>query len=403
MKFHYQARTKEGNIQKGIVEASSREAALNLLEKYGLFVTLLEKKEEAPFFARKIKILERVSRGEIVAFSRQLAIMFRSKIPIVEIFYTLAKQTKNQFFKSQIERIAEDIEGGSALSLTLEKHPKIFSPFYVSMVKSGEVSGTLSEVLDYLADHLEREHEFKSKLVGAMIYPILVLAVVFIVIIAMLVFVVPKLATIFEDFEAQIPRITQILLSTSEFARTRGWILILIFLGAIILFIRWIKTKHGKEFLDRLSLKVPILGNFLKKVYLARFAENLSTLIEGGLPIATALEVTSEVIGNDIYKALLQKTRDEVRRGVKISSVLEKYPDFVPPLVFQMTVVGEKTGRMAPALRNVVTFYKKDVDRTLDNFVSVLEPLLIIFLGIIVAGIVISVLMPIYQIGMMAM
>jgi len=403
VKFYYQARTKEGSIQKGIVEASSRGAALNLLEKYGLFVTLLEKREDIPFYARKIKLFERVSKGEIVAFSRQLAIMFKSKIPIVEIFYTLAKQTQSPVFKSHIERIAEDIEGGSALSLALEKHPKIFNPFYISMVKSGEVSGTLSDVLEYLADHLEREHEFRAKLIGAMIYTIIVLIVVATVIIAMLVFVVPKLATVLEDFEAEIPRLTKILLSVSEFARTQGWILILVLLGVIIFFIRWFKTEEGKEVFDRFSLRMPILGGFLKKVYLARFAENLSTLIEGGLPIAAALEVTSEIIGNGTYKALLQLTRDEVRKGVKISAVLERYPEVIPPLVLQMTVVGERTGRMAPALRNVVTFYKKEVDRTLDNFVSFLEPLLIIFLGIVVAGIVVSVLMPIYQIGMMAM
>ncbi|MBZ9578327.1 type II secretion system F family protein [Patescibacteria group bacterium] len=400
MRFNYQARTKAGSLQSGTVESSSREAALTLLEKYGLYVTSLERAEVMPVFFRKIKLFQRISSGEIVSFSRQLAIMFKSRIPIVEIFYTLAKQTKNPSFKEKIIKIAEDVEGGGPLSSTLAKHPRIFSQFYISMVKSGEVSGELSEVLDYLADHLERERDFRSKMIGAMIYPVLVLIVVLVVIVAMTLFVIPKLGDMIKEMEMETPFITDLVLGFSDLLRKWG---IFFIVGVFILmfaFSRFFKTKQGKIIFDKFSLKFPIIGGFLQKLYLTRFAENLSTLISGGLPIARALEITADIVGNDVYKSIILTARDGVRRGETISSILEKYPEDVPPLFTQMTLVGERAGQISPALMNIVGFYRKDVERTLDNFVSFLEPLLLIFLGVVVAGLVASVLMPIYQVAL---
>jgi len=223
MKFQYQARTKEGALQSGTVEASTREAALALLEKYGLYVTSLERAEAIPVFFRKVKLFERIPQGEIVGFSRQLAIMFRSRIPIVEIFYTLAKQTKNALLKEKIIEIAEDVEGGVPLSTALSKHPKLFDAFYVSMVKSGEVSGELSEVLNYLADHLERNNEFRSKIVGAMIYPVMVLLVVVVVMAVMALFVVPKLGEMITEMGVEVPWVTKVVLGFSDFLRKRAF------------------------------------------------------------------------------------------------------------------------------------------------------------------------------------
>ena len=400
MKFNYQARTKTGSLQTGTVEASSKEAALVLLEKYGLYITSLERAGRLPVFFKEIKLFQRISSGEIVSFSRQLAIMFKSRIPIVEIFYTLAKQSKNPLFQEKITKIAEDVEGGVALSAAFAKHPKIFSQFYISMVKSGEVSGELAEVLDYLSDHLEREKDFRSKVTGAMIYPALVLIVVITVIAAMVLFVIPQLGEIIEATEVETPFITDLVLGFSALLRKWGIFFLAGVVVLIIIFFRFLKTKEGKKMLDRFALKTPILGGFLQKVYLTRFAENLATLISGGLPIARALEITADIVGNDIYEAIILETRDGVRRGESISSILERYPETVPPLFVQMTLVGEKAGQISPALMHIVGFYRKDVERTLDNFVAFLEPLLIIFLGVIVAGLVASVLMPIYQVAL---
>lgn len=400
MRFNYQARTKAGSLQSGTVEASSREAALTLLEKYGLYVTSLDRAEAMPIFFRKIKLFQRISSGEIVSFSRQLAIMFKSRIPIVEIFYTLAKQTKNPSFKEKIIQIAEDVEGGVSLSSTLAKHPKIFSQFYISMVKSGEVSGELSEVLDYLSDHLEKERDFHSKMIGAMIYPALVLIVVLVVIGAMTLFVIPQLGEMIKEMEVETPFITDLVLGFSDLLRKWGIFFVVGVFILIVAFSRFLKTKEGKRIFDKFSLKFPIIGGFLQKLYLTRFAENLSTLISGGLPIAQALEITADIVGNDVYKTIILTTRDGVRRGETISSILERYPEDIPPLFTQMTLVGERAGQVSPALMNIVGFYRKDVERTLDNFVSFLEPLLIIFLGVVVAGLVASVLMPIYQVAL---
>lgn len=400
MQFNYQARTKEGEIKLGTVEASSREVALDLLEKYGLFVTLLEEIKSVPIYQRKIKFFERIPQVEVVSFTRQAAILFKSRIPIVEIFYTLGKQTKNQLFKVKIMDIAETVEGGSPLSAALARHPKIFNQFYVAIVKSGEVSGELPEVLDYLADHLERDHDFHSKITGAMIYPVLVLLVVFAVMAAMFLYVIPKLGEVIRDMGVDPPFVTKVVLSLSEFFRSWGLIMMIIFILFIIGFLRFLRSEEGKKIFDKIFLRFPVIGAFIQKVALTRFAENLATLISGGVPIAQSLEVTADIVGNQTFKSIILEARDGVKKGETISSILEKYPEVIPSLFTQMTLVGERAGQISPALKNIVSFYQKDVDRTLENFVGFLEPLMIIFLGLVVGGLMIAVLMPIYQIGL---
>lgn len=399
MKFNYQARTQEGQIQTGVVEASSREAALTLLQKYGLYVTLLET-AKVPFYAKRIEISQRISRKDVVVFSRQLAIMFKSNVPVVEALQTLSNQTKNQNFKEKIIKISEKVEGGTSLSVSLSSYPKIFSPFYTNMVKSGEVSGKLSEVLGYLADHLEREYNFYSKAITAMIYPVFVFFVFLVILTLMVVFVVPQLSQVLEATGKEIPQITKIAMGLSSFLKRWWWVFILFFLGLGIFVFKFSRTKEGKKIVDKLSLKLPLLGEFFKKIYLSRLAENLSTLISSGLPIVRALEITGEIIGNDVYKTIILKIQDGVKRGEPMSSILSRYQEFFPPLFIQMTVVGERTGQLGAALMNIVNFYQSDVERTLDSFVSLLEPILIIGLGVIVAGLVMAFLLPIYRFGM---
>lgn len=400
MQFNYQARTKQGEIKAGVVEASSREVALDLLEKYGLFVTLLEEMVTVPFYQRKIKFFNRIPQIEIVNFTRQTAILFKARIPIVEIFYTLGKQTKNQLFKEKIMDIAEAVEGGGSLSSALARHPKIFNQFFISIVKSGEVSGELPEVLDYLADHLDRDHDFNSKIIGAMIYPAIVLLVVFVVMAAMFLYVIPNLGKMVLDMDIEPPLATKIVLSMSEFFRSWGLVLTVVFIVFIIGIFRFSKSERGKRIFDKAFLRFPIIGGFIQKVALTRFAENLATLISGGVPIAQSLEVTADIVGNRVFKTIILEARDGVKKGETISSILEKYPEVVPPLFTQMTLVGERAGQISPALKNLVSFYQKDVDRTLENFVAFLEPIMIIFLGLVVGGLMVAVLMPIYQIGL---
>jgi len=397
MKFNYQARTKKGEIQAGVVEASSKEAAILLLQKYGLYITYLER-TEVPFYAREVEIFKRVSRRDIVLFSRQLSIMFASKVSLVEALSTIASQTKNLEFREIILDLSQEVEGGNAFSKALSRHPQIFSSFYISMVKSGEESGKLSESLAYLADHLEKEYYLISKLRGAMIYPSLVIMVTIVVLFLMMFFVIPQLTKVLQESSLPLPIVTRLVIGLSLFLRKWGFFFIGLLAVLIIFVLRYIATSSGKENLDKILLRLPIIGETLKMVYLSRFAENLSTLISGGLPIAQALQTTGEIVGNTVYQKIIFMTRDEVRRGEPISSVLRRYPEAFPPVFCQMTLVGEKTGTLEKTLLNIVYFYQKEVDRSIDNLLSILEPVLIVFLGVIVAGLMAAVLLPLYRI-----
>jgi len=396
MKFNYQARTKKGEIQAGVVEASSKEAAILLLQKYGLYITYLEE-VKVPFYAWEVKIFKRISLRDIVLFSRQLSIMFSSRVSLVEALVTIASQTKNLEFRERILDLSREVEGGSAFSKALSRHPQIFSSFYISMVKSGETSGKLSESLSYLADHLEREYHLVSRLQGAMIYPSLVIMVASVVLLLMIFFVIPQLTKVFQEAGQPLPIVTQLVIGLSLFLRKWGFLFIGLLAGLVIFVLRYIKTLEGKENFDKISLRLPLIGDLLKMVYLSRLAENLSTLISGGLPIAQALETTGEVVGNTVYKEIIFLTRDEVRKGEPVSSVLRRYPEAFPPMFCQMTLVGEKTGTLEKTLLNVVDFYQKEVNMSIDNLLSILEPVLIIFLGVIVAGLMVSVLLPLYR------
>jgi len=397
MKFNYQARSKKGEVQTGMVEASSREAAIVLLQGHNLFVTFLEPAETKSFYAKKIKIFERVSKKDVVNFSRQLALMFKSKIPLVQSLHSIAEQTRNPGLREKILIISQEVEGGTRFSQALSVHPKLFSTFYVSMVKAGEASGTLSESLTYLADHLEREYHLQSKIQGAMIYPALIIVVVIGVLVMMMYFVIPNMTKVFTETDQDLPAITKIVIALSNFMRAWGWLVFLLSIGGIIGFLRYSRTAEGKAIKDRIFLRIPFIGSFLRMTYLSRFAENLSTLIAGGIPIAQSLEITGEIVGNYVYQQIVFEIKEEVIRGENMSKVLARYPDAFPPILTQMVAVGEKTGTLDQSLMSVVDFYRKEVERSIDNLLSILEPVMVIFLGGIVAGLMGAILLPLYK------
>lgn len=397
MKFNYQARTKTGQVQNGTVEAPSKKAASNLLRKHGLFLTAIEAIEAPPIYAKQIKIFQRVSHKEIVLFSRQLSIMFKARVSLIESLRTLGQQTQNPNFKDKIFTLAGKIEGGTPFSQALKTYPKLFSSFFVAMVKSGEASGNLPNVLNYLANHLEKEYHFRSKVRGAMIYPGLILTIVLLVLGMMIFFVIPNLTEMLEETEGELPLITKMVLASTNALKHWGWLLLIVFGCAIFLFLQYRKTSAGKRVLDKFALKVPLLGDFLKIAYLSRFASNLSVLISGGLPIARSLKITADIIGNTVYKKIILKSQEGVRKGISISSTLNKYPKAFPPMFSQMTLVGEKTGTLDKTLMEVVSFYQKEVDRRLELLLSILEPAMIIFLGLVVAGLMGAVLLPLYK------
>jgi type IV pilus assembly protein PilC len=396
MKYNYQARTKTGEIQSGIIEASNRDAAIDTLKKKGFYVTAVQL-YSVPAYAKKINLFSRTSRKDIVMLSRQLAIMFKSRVPLIEVFQTLAKQTKNQDLKEKILRIAEEVEGGSTLSSALAVFPKTFNSFYVSMVKSGEATGKLTEVFLYLADYLEKEHNLRSKLVGAMIYPGFILVVFLAVFSILITFVIPQLASVLKEMNQELPLMTRIAIGISDFFVKYWMIFLMAIASLVILAIVAIKNKILNQWFQRIVLKIPGVNGFMKKIYLTRFAMNISTLLSGGIPIAQALEITADVVGSVVYREIILSVRDEVRKGEQMSAVLQNYPNLITPLFYQMIVVGEKTGTLDTSLENVVEFYEKEVERGLDNFVRLLEPAFIVVLALIVGGLVASVMMPIYS------
>jgi type IV pilus assembly protein PilC len=397
MIFYYQARTAKGEIKSGRVEASSRDAALSLLKGHDLYVTFLEE-EKPKFYERSISLFNKVSLKEIVIFARQLSTMFKSEIPAVEVFETVAKQIKNNYFKNKIMEMVEKIEGGSSISKTLSDYPDIFSPFFVNMVHSGEISGKMSDVFSYLADYLEKDYDFKTKVRGSLIYPVF-LTVVFIGVMAILVsFVFPQLERFILDANLQVPDTTKFFFSLFGFIRSWGWLLLLIPL--IIFFILYFyirNTKEGKELFHEFILKVPFLKSLLRNIYLARVSLNLSTLISGGLSIVKSLEITSSVVGNSVYEKIILEASNGVKKGEMISYVISKYPAFFPPFFVQIVAVGEKTGQLTPSLKNASEFYQKEVESGLDNFMKILEPVLIVFFGILIGFLVASVILPLYQ------
>ena len=396
MRFNYQARTQKGDIYTGSIEASNQEFAAALLRERGLFATFLE--EAVPsVYARKIDFFDRITRKDIVMFSRQLAIMFKSKISLVESLRVLASQTKKANLKEKLLKISEQVEGGTSFSQALARYPKIFSSFYIAMVKSGEASGKLFEVLNYLADHLEKEYHLISKTKGALIYPALIVFSILLILILLTFFVIPNLLQVLEASGQTLPLPTRIVLSFTTFIRNWAWLIVLVIILSVFSFFRYYATQKGKEFFDRIFLKIPIAGSFLKTIHLNRFAENLSTLISGGLPIVQSLDIVGDIITNLSYKQVIAKTREEVRKGEMISSVLSQHTELFPPVFVQMVLIGEKTGTLDATLMNVVDFYQQEVDRSINNILSILEPALIIFLGLVIAGLMLSILMPLYQ------
>lgn len=398
MKFAYEARTPAGEIQSGTVEAPSHEAALKILERYNLVIVGLEEEKGGLALKKEIKLFARIKRQEIVAFSRQLAVLFEAQVPLLDALKTLAAQTPNPKFEATISDIAAEVDAGTPLSQAFAKYPKLFSNFYVSVVRAGEASGRLNEVLNYLADHEERAYDLTRKVRGALIYPAFIVASLVLVGAIMLIFVVPQITSIFEESEAELPFLTVTVIALSDFAKAFWWLIVVLLGGAGFGLARFFKTPDGALLKDTLLLQIPILKNLFQKVYLTRLAENLSTLIKGGIPIIQALTITGEVVGNLVYRRTIEEAAEEVRKGGSISGVL-KNNKYIPSLVTQMVMVGENTGRLDSILGTVASFYQKDVDNMVSNLTALIQPILILILGGAAGLLVAAILLPIYNLS----
>ncbi len=399
MKFDYEARTTTGEVQRGIIEAASEEAALETLRQYNLVILDLGRAKEGGL-SKEIAIFSRVKKREIVIFSRQLSVLVDAQVPLIEALQTLAEQTETSAFRKKLQAIAADIDAGTSLSRALSSYPKLFSKFYRSVVEAGEVSGRLQEVLLYLADHEERSYDLNRKVRGALIYPAFIIFSIVVVGAIMMIFVVPQLTSIFEETGAELPILTRIVVAVSNFLQGYWWLALILLVGAAFGGVRYVRTSGGRELWDTFLLNVPVLKILFRKIYLTRFAENLSTLIKGGVPIIEALRITGEVVGNTIYQRVIVESAEAVSRGGTISSVLaDQKGEYIPKLVVQMVHVGEETGKLDGILAKIGSFYKKDVDNMVDNLTTLIQPILILVLGAAAGILVAAILLPIYNLS----
>lgn len=397
--FRYKGRTKAGEIQSGVIEAGSREAALEILRQHRLIVVSLEEAEGVALVKQLVFWKGWVSQKQVVFLVRQLTVLFAADVPLVEALRTLHEEAETQALKEILLEIAEDVNGGMPLSNALTKHPNAFSTFFVMMVRSGEVSGRMQQSLEFMADYLEREYELAASLRRAFMYPGFIFFTFLIVAAVLLTFVVPQLAKIFEDTGQTLPLITRIMIGTSNAFRSFGWILVLLAIVGGVPGTRWaLGTSQGRSGWDWLKLKLPVFGGLWRKVYIARMTENLGTLMEGGISITQGLEISADVVGNVHYRALLLDGLDRVKRGETLSAVFTG-SRLLPRAIGAMVAVGERTGKLDVIFRTVARFYQREINALVESLVDLIEPMMLAVMGGGVGLLVASILLPIYRLS----
>ena len=401
--FYYTAKSQEGKTKSGTLEAKDERVLAQALRSEGYILTsaksleIEEKKKKNIFKINLGKILGRVSLVDKLMFTRHLAIMIKAGFSLHQGLEVLAKQTENKNFRKILTELVEDIKRGQTLADSLAKYPDVFNEFFVNMIKVGEKGGSLDEVLNILAIYLKREHELRSKIRGAMFYPIIILTAMVGVAILMMVVVMPKLTVIFKEMNFQLPLATRILVGVSGFLSHYFYIIIIIILVIAIIIFRFSRTKKGKKILSLIFLKLPMLGKITKKVNCAKFARGFSSLMESGVPIIDSLDVVSQTVTNTFYSNSLTEIAEEIKRGKKMQESLEKYKNLYPVLVSQMVGVGEQTGELSNIMSRLADFYEDEVKNITDNLASVIEPVLMILLGAAVGFFAISMIQPMYS------
>ncbi len=397
MKFNYTARTKDNELQAGIVEASDRKEAVDTLQGHGLLVVSME--EEGRGLSFQIGFFSRVKNRDLVSFSRQLATLFGAKVSLVSSLELLASQTEEAYFQEIIFDVASTIEAGDSFSSALANYPKVFSNFYINMIKAGEVSGNLENTLEFLATYLEKQYNLVSKIKGALTYPAFILFGFIIVGILVLTVVIPNLTEVLTQSGQELPLPTRMIIGVSDFLIHWGWALLILLVALVFAFPVWLrKSLATRYFIDGLKLKLPIFGKIYRKFYLARMADNLATLIAGGLSILQAFQITADVVGNLVFKEIILEAKEQIRVGNPISAVFGKY-EVIPPLVYQMISTGEKTGSLDYILKKISDFYTREVELVIASLAQLIEPLMIFILGAGVAILFASVLLPVYNIA----
>lgn len=400
-KFKYLAKTKDGVTKQGIFTASSEDIALTALQGKDLIVISLQDINKQSSFGKDLEIFNRVSARELVVFTRILSVFLEVQIPLVQAISVLRDQNKgNKYFTEILDQLVLDLQDGNLLSDAMEKHPKVFDKLFVSIIRSGEASGGLQEALLYMADYLEEQYDLNNKIKGALAYPVFVMLIFVVLGLGIAYFVLPQLVEVLENVasDQELPWMTQLVVAGSNFLQEYVWLVLIGLVGIVAGIVYALKTEAGSKFADKWKLKIPVFGQLFTKLYIARFSINLRNLLREGVPLISSLEISSKVVGNSIFENIIRESIVNIKAGGQLSDTLMKHEE-VPYIASQIISVGEKTGKTILVLETLTRFYKQEVDTLVANLTVLIEPVMIVGLGIGVAFFVLSVLMPIYNIA----
>jgi len=397
--YSYTAKSLAGEEKSGELEAKDMHQLARSLRSEGLILIRAnpESRKEKRKFEFSIPFFNSVSLAEKMFFTRNLQIMINAGAPLPRAIETLASQTKNSAFKKALLDIREQIAKGKTFSENLSKYPSIFSGIFQSMVKVGEESGTLDEVLKTLALQMEKENELKSKIRGAMMYPAVILCAMLGIGVLMMITVVPELSKVFKELEIDLPAATQFIINLADFLSQKWYIFLLAVAVVIFVLFRAAKTKLGKRIVDRITISIPVISPIVKKTNSAAMVRNLSSLIAAGVPILKALEVVSDTLGNVYYKNAVLEAAERIKKGGKLSEALKPYSNIFPVTVIQMVGVGEETGETASVLAKLAVFLEDEVSNIAKNMASIIEPVLMVIIGIAVGFFAVSMIQPMYS------
>ncbi len=399
MKFIYKAKDKIGNMKTGAVEARSLDAAVKLLQSYELIVLDIRPETHVTIFDQIFGKKTRVSKKDLSVFLRQFSTLLESQVPLAEALRTLYLQATTPALKDLAFELMSDLDAGLSLSQAVEKRSDVFGEYYSQMIKSGEISGRLDEVLISLADYAEHENDLMSKAKSSATYPAFLLVTFLVIGTVITVALAPQMSSIFEEFGKEPPLGTRILIAIGQFLSQWGILLAIALAGLVWLLLNYFRSQEGRRVGGVYLLKIPVVGPIYKKIYISRFAETVSNLMLGGIPAITAFEVAGAATGNYIYQQIGHEIAEKLKTGESISNVLKNYYEYFPPLVAQMAAVGESTGRLEEIFKKVAAYYQKEVDNSFTTMIDLLQPILIVFIGILVAFLVSAVLLPIYQLA----
>ncbi len=391
--YSWKGKGKGGKIQQGVIAAESKEAVVAMLRKQQVLVTAVTEKGKEialPKFGGGVK------QKEIAIFTRQFSVMIDAGLPLVQCLEILGSQQKNRVFQKVLFEVRQDVESGSTLADALRRHPKVFNDLFCNMIAAGEAGGILDTILQRMSSYIEKRVKLQAAVRSAMIYPSAVVTIAVGVVVVILWKVIPTFAALFEGLGAQLPLPTRITISVSKFLGRYMWLLVLLAGGGVFGLFQYHKTHKGKRHIDRIILKLPVLGMLMRKIAVARFCRTLGTLLTSGVPILDGLEITARTSGNSIVEDAIMATRKSIEEGKTIAQPLEE-TDVFPPMVIQMISVGEQTGALDAMLSKIADFYEDEVDEAVENLMALLEPAMILFLGVMIGGIVISMYMPMFS------